>query len=449
MKSGKKAATALLAGSLLAAAMFPAAVMGAEAGSAVEITLKSGSPSISINGVSSAIVAPYEQSGTTMVPLRVITESFKADLTYDKGVIGLTYGDRQIVLTIGSKKVLINGKATQVAVAPALINNGTTYVPLRVIAEAFGADVKFDPATKTVTIKGSAQAETGAAAEQAQIGSSYDGWTINDPSIYGLKQRFVNGTYTTFMSTDGSSTLIIDSVLVGGTLSSNEIKEAVTGWFEDGEEVLSERTVTVNGVNFVQIQTEIDGSVVEYRAAQQGDLLYYVIAVTEGADTSDLAHLTELLDSFRIDYDASAASDVVGSTSLNKLKNGISITTPQYWYSAAGTEGFEDFTEFYFFHGGSFSIRVLEPSELTEDDGELEDEFEEEPSIEAWEEKIGGKDAIAFKEVSEEDNGVYYTYLTDYNDNLVAITFFIENGARAEANLRDAQAAVRSMTFGS
>jgi len=69
------------------------------------------------------------------------------DITITREVITRTV----IVLTIGSKKALVNESVLNLEVAP-LIEEGRTFVPLRFIAESFGAEVLWDPPTKRIDI---------------------------------------------------------------------------------------------------------------------------------------------------------------------------------------------------------------------------------------------------------------------------------------------------------
>jgi len=55
------------------------------------------------------------------------------------------------ILTIGSKQMDVNVDSYELDVAP-YIKNGYTMVPLRFVAEAFGAKVGWDDGTKTVDI---------------------------------------------------------------------------------------------------------------------------------------------------------------------------------------------------------------------------------------------------------------------------------------------------------
>ena len=57
----------------------------------------------------------------------------------------------KIVLTIGKSEMSLNDEASAMDVAP-FIYNSRTMVPIRFIAEAFGAEVSWDGATRTVTV---------------------------------------------------------------------------------------------------------------------------------------------------------------------------------------------------------------------------------------------------------------------------------------------------------
>jgi hypothetical protein len=96
---------------------------------------------------------PVIVDGSTLVPMRDIFESLGATVEWnnqDRTVKG-TKGNRQIQLKIESKDVTINGQVIYLDVEPRIIN-GKTMIPLRVVVEAFGADVKWDDQNKNVSI---------------------------------------------------------------------------------------------------------------------------------------------------------------------------------------------------------------------------------------------------------------------------------------------------------
>jgi hypothetical protein len=64
-----------------------------------------------------------------------------------------TFPDNTIKLTIGSNIMTVKGIDIEIPVAPQIIE-GTTMLPLRVIAHALGLKVEWNNTTKTVTLRG-------------------------------------------------------------------------------------------------------------------------------------------------------------------------------------------------------------------------------------------------------------------------------------------------------
>lgn len=98
-------------------------------------------------------VAPQSINGRTMVPMRSIFEALGATVTWnaDTKQAVATKGNKKVTLTLNSATAYINGEAKTLE-APAISYNGSTLVPARFVAEAFGATVTWDNATKTVNI---------------------------------------------------------------------------------------------------------------------------------------------------------------------------------------------------------------------------------------------------------------------------------------------------------
>ncbi|MEW9670565.1 stalk domain-containing protein [Ammoniphilus sp. 3BR4] len=89
----------------------------------------------------------------TMVPMREIFEKLGAEVNWNQATqtVVATKDEVTIQLKIGSTFLLKNYQQIPVDV-PAYVQNGRTFVPLRVISESFGADVAWDQAAKTVHI---------------------------------------------------------------------------------------------------------------------------------------------------------------------------------------------------------------------------------------------------------------------------------------------------------
>src|SRR5665647_1576656 len=169
------------------------------AGKTLNISLTIGKGDILINDTKLTGEAPYiTKDGSTVVPLRVITTAFGAVLAYDAPTktIGLKYNDHNLSLTIDNKMANVDGKSIEMNTAPQL-HNGTTMVPVRFITENFGATITFDKVTKEIKITGDAPTadksnELNNDAGRTKIGDSYNNWTMKYPT--GLIK-----TYQSFM----------------------------------------------------------------------------------------------------------------------------------------------------------------------------------------------------------------------------------------------------------
>ncbi|MDO5804195.1 MAG: copper amine oxidase N-terminal domain-containing protein [Clostridia bacterium] len=97
---------------------------------------------------------PYIENGTTMVPMRAIFEALGASVDYDTETkaITATKGSTVIKLFANSDTGTVNGKEVTLT-SPVANKNGTTMVPLRLVSEALGAEVSWDAETKIITIK--------------------------------------------------------------------------------------------------------------------------------------------------------------------------------------------------------------------------------------------------------------------------------------------------------
>lgn len=98
-------------------------------------------------------VAPVNENGRVMVPMRAIFEALGAEIQWNGNTktITATKGSTTILLTIGKTTATVNGKSVSLAV-PAKLMNERTFVPLRFVAEALGCDVNWAPETKLISI---------------------------------------------------------------------------------------------------------------------------------------------------------------------------------------------------------------------------------------------------------------------------------------------------------
>ncbi|NOU73138.1 copper amine oxidase N-terminal domain-containing protein [Paenibacillus sp. LMG 31458] len=91
----------------------------------------------------------------SMVPVRFISERLGAEVKWNAASNQITVkdqlNDKTIILTLNSKTASVNGSSVQLDSAP-ILKNGSTFVPLRFIAEQLGCKVGFDNKTGSVTI---------------------------------------------------------------------------------------------------------------------------------------------------------------------------------------------------------------------------------------------------------------------------------------------------------
>lgn len=122
----------------------------------IVIELWIGKKEAKINGDSYTLDAPsFIENGRTLVPIRFIAEGFGAKVDWIEEtktvIINLENKNINIILQIGSKIAIVNGEKIILEVAPKIVN-GRTFVPLRFIAENFGAEVLWNGSEKKITI---------------------------------------------------------------------------------------------------------------------------------------------------------------------------------------------------------------------------------------------------------------------------------------------------------
>ncbi len=93
--------------------------------------------------------------GVTFVPLRFISEAFgaKVDWFKEENKIVISNKDITLIMWIGKDIAKLNDKEIKLGAKPFISKSGRTSVPLRIISEAFGAEVLWDAKNNTISIK--------------------------------------------------------------------------------------------------------------------------------------------------------------------------------------------------------------------------------------------------------------------------------------------------------
>lgn len=94
------------------------------------------------NDVVSGDAAPYiDENWRTMVPVRVLNETFGGTVDFKDNVITIVNGDTTVVMTIGEETYTVNDEEKTMDTAPVIRDNDRAYVPVRFMAEALGYTV--------------------------------------------------------------------------------------------------------------------------------------------------------------------------------------------------------------------------------------------------------------------------------------------------------------------
>jgi plastocyanin len=98
-------------------------------------------------------IPPRLTAGHIIVPMREVFESLGASVAWDAETkqVRAMRGQTEIILTVGDRGALVDGKPVQLETAPA-VARGAVFVPLRFISEALGANVTWQARARRIMI---------------------------------------------------------------------------------------------------------------------------------------------------------------------------------------------------------------------------------------------------------------------------------------------------------
>lgn len=163
------------------------------------------------NGLSS--VQPRLERGVTLVPMRGIFETLGATVDYNGTTKTITAqkDGTKITLTVNNKTAYVNGKSYKLDV-PAKIIRGTTLVPVRFISEALQATVDYNGSLEEVTIT-AADGATVILFDLSQVPSKYVGaWKLSLISIEGfeISPQLAELSSTLYLGANDNATLVLN-----------------------------------------------------------------------------------------------------------------------------------------------------------------------------------------------------------------------------------------------
>lgn len=334
----------------------------------VEVTFRVGDSTLSINGSNVEVETPYvEGEGTTLVPLRVITEAFGAQVDWDGETqsITLTYPDVSILLQIGNNTAKVNDHTETLPEAPALSGNGVTMVPLRFISETFGATVKYDEATQAISVvkekKEEGSTVTGAI-DKERVGDSYYDWSMDTPKTMFMEDSRFDGLETIF--TDDEDNEIIISIML------RKEKDDVDTIFARMKSGLSGCTLMdekkdkdAQGNDYFRLKAKDKENIMDIRAYIKGDKVYAItssVSMEKGEEKQQ--EIEVVLDSFSMSYgmkektyDLSSITD--GYRLFRDEKYKVSFKVPVGWMESKNENKENEFS-FYPFSAAYSPSRI-------------------------------------------------------------------------------------------
>lgn len=305
----------------------------------VEISFCVGDATLNINGSDVTVEKPYVVGdGTTLVPVRVITEAFGAKVGWDAPTrtVTITYPDITIVLQIDNTVAEVNGMAVTLLAAPELTSNGFTMVPLRFISETFDAVVDYDPETRGITVvKENAQMGemVEGAVDSAYIGDSYYAWTMENSADMVLDFRSFDGTYTMF--TLGNNSIVVS---LSPTENDYNFERDFIEWknsFAGYTLTKADKDTTDPNLKWMHFQAKDKTTFYDYWVYVNDGYIFVVSGYLDNADTESRDECIRLLETFKCSY---IDEDTYN---LSNLKNGMrTFESEEFKYSLEIPEGF-------------------------------------------------------------------------------------------------------------
>lgn len=121
----------------------------------LKITMWIGNPKAMVNGVATYLDAPPQiKNGRTFVPVRFVSQSFRATVNWDGATrsVEVIGREHKCIVSIDSQLAFLDGKVIKLEAAP-YIQGKSSMVPLRFIAQdTLGATVEYDSKDKRIDL---------------------------------------------------------------------------------------------------------------------------------------------------------------------------------------------------------------------------------------------------------------------------------------------------------
>jgi basic membrane protein A len=136
-----------------------AGVSTATAATTTTLVLTVGKVNYTLNGAAKAgDQAPEITNSRTFVPIRLVSEAFGADVNYDAATkkVAVLLGATSFEFIIGQKAVKVNGDSFLMDATAYISKAGRTLIPIRFVSEKSGLNVAWNATARTVTVNSKA-----------------------------------------------------------------------------------------------------------------------------------------------------------------------------------------------------------------------------------------------------------------------------------------------------
>lgn len=173
---------------------------------AASVTAAAKEVSVKVNGkrVNFPDAKPYYEDNRVMIPVRFVSESLGAKVSYKKTTSGnrvkrtvsISLDGKNIEMDVNSSAVLVDQQIIRLDV-PARLQKDRVFVPIRFVSEALGADVKWSQANRLVTITTKNTSNPSTPDENTESNNMYGDFQFKSGYTNLAKSLFVNNAKVT------------------------------------------------------------------------------------------------------------------------------------------------------------------------------------------------------------------------------------------------------------
>ena len=429
----------------------------AEAGESLYMKLFIGGPIFIANGRNyptdqeNTKVVPVIENDRTLVPIRVISETMGAEVSWDESEkkVTITKEGKEISLWIDNKNVLVNGEPLELDAAPA-IRHSRTFVPLRFVSEALGANVEWKDETQAIIItKDDVTLEDPLASfvpvshfdnissrlrKSAfnKMGDSYYNWSMNIPKELPLSICAPDGTYIEFSIPDMSKIISLRIVPAAENDTFDAIKERELEYIKENRLISQDFEETKSRRKYLRTVYEYDymGKIFrgDSRMILNNGYLYSLYCRTFSDNPNDISKYVSIADSFDFTYDQAVTEPLQpitdGYRQYSSAKFKVAFSVPESWIAVPEQNQIKPANQITFVSGKEETASMIElsifsasPEETVEQLAKRKHnaylklyEDSEQQSSELLPITIGGHQGVYYTDTIKQGNKTFYRY---------------------------------------